>query len=119
MEEKMDKLYSIGTIIEVDNVKCMIVGYQMVEKTKIDEYVNCYVITPYPIGFTDLGDLNIIPIDMVKDSLFDGFIDEKCRGFLENKKIIFDGSKDNPPSKAKFIVELLSKRMNENEMEDE
>lgn len=86
-------LLPIGTIIEKNDQKLMIVGYQYIEISNSIEIAYCMV--PYPLGFSDIknivvlkeiGDATVIYRGLEDNVLYHEYVDNKRQICKELKK---------------------------------
>lgn len=79
----MDKLLPIGTVIDVNNGKLIILGYREHETTK---YEFSYIVGFFPFAFNgNPKSLSLLPIDTDYKVVFDGYTDSATERYLLDK----------------------------------
>ena len=86
----MEKLLPIGTAVEINNNKCIIVGYDDVEEN--DVYVHSYVVIPYPLGYVDEDSFRYVPVDAEMNELKKGYETEVFDIYEQTRRSLFDST---------------------------
>ncbi len=84
----MDTYLPVGTIISINNVDAMIIGYDSYNKE--EELIDGYIIVKYPIGFTNENSLAFIDVNCVFDILYMGYHYNESDEYLKAQKEVFE-----------------------------
>ena len=81
----------IGSILEKENNKAIILGYNL--DVQGEHLVYSYVVGGYPVGYVN-NDLAIIPVDADFNTVFVGYKDDQFDRFIYDKQGLYDATKD-------------------------
>lgn len=112
----MSELLPIGSIIKVDKILFMIIGYKT-ERCP-ESFENYYGIVKFPLGFISKESLGLISIKREFEVIYKGYVSEEGEKYIKNKEYIINAIDemgfDNWNRKEKEIISYLE-RQNSNE----
>ncbi len=99
-------LLPIGSIIQKEDSKVMIVGYQQISED--NHIVNCYCVVPFPFGFSQLSDVFIIRKEAADQVVFKGYEDNALyQSYIEDKQLLFDSSEGMEVDKVQKAIDAI------------
>ena len=91
------KLLPIGTILQVQDKKMIILGYRMEEE---EEFKHYYIGAAYPLGIVDRSTLALLPIQAPYDVVFEGYKDSSYESFIINREQLYELTLQNTPEQG-------------------
>lgn len=83
----MDSLLPIGSIIEVNEIKLIVMGYR---EFIADTYKFFYIVGVFPLGFTGAPQsVTLLPVDASYKIIFRGYESASVKKYLETKSKVF------------------------------
>ncbi len=103
------KLLPVGTVIEVNETKLMIMGYRMLQDEKFSFY---YLVSIYPFGFTgDMKSLSLIPIDQDILIVSEGYSDSSTERYRKVKENLIDSLAGADPAELEKVIDMITKEI--------
>ncbi len=105
-----DNIYSIGSVIQANNCKCLVIGIIFNEENGI--YKREYLVVPYPFGYLNADSLRLIDS---KDAqlLFEGYKNDQTGCLLEFMNNVDDLSKLADVKTIESLSNSVNKRLKE------
>ena len=101
----MAKLQSIGSVVAIDGRRYVVIGHRMVQD---GENVGAgYVRVPYPLGFSNIGSLSVVPASRAADVVAEGFANDAGSAHLAYLGELVEALSDIPYSEYESSVQLL------------
>ena len=99
------QLLPIGTIIEINGIELMIMGYRDYQTEKFNFF---YIVSVFPIGFTgDENSLSLIPIDQDYKVIATGYLDIESKQYLENKESCYATLRNSDPKEIEKLIDMI------------
>lgn len=80
------KVLPIGSVIQVENTKGLIVSH--FKKAQNEKVVYYYLVVPYPKGFVGEEKMIAVPFDAKKEVLFEGYMSEHGQTYTKQLETI-------------------------------
>lgn len=98
-------LLPVGTIIETNGTKLMIMGYR---EFQTEKFVFFYIVAVYPIGFTgDENSLSLIPINKSYALVSLGYSDSMVEKFLERENSYFESLQNADTKELDKVLDMI------------
>ena len=109
------EILTIGSIIEKNDYKLIIVGYREIQDEKFDF---CYIVGLFPFGFTgNTNSLSLLPIDSDFSILAKGYMDASGERYMsmftEKVKSLKGITSDAVDKTLDLIIEKMGGRKND------
>lgn len=99
------QLLPIGSIIKIDDIDLMIVGYRYYQSS---EFVFFYLVSVYPIGFNgDEKSLSLIPLNKHYEVISKGYTDSSVERYLEAKKDLYETLRNTKPNEIETVLNMM------------
>lgn len=109
-----NKLYAIGSIIEVEGEKLVILGYE--QEVVGDTMTGCYTVAPYPVGFMDAESTFLISVKAVDRVIFNGYMDKVFfPPYIKRQEELFDSCEQISAKKLQEMLQILEKTIEKKE----
>ncbi len=80
------KLLPIGSILQIQKEKMIILGYRMEQ----EEFKHYYIGVAYPLGIVDKNKLGLLPVEASYDVVFEGYKDSSYDAFIVNREQLYE-----------------------------
>ncbi len=108
------KLLPIGTIINVNEIELMIVGYREIQNK--DKFVFCYVVSVFPIGYTgNEKSVSLIPIKKEYEVVYRGLENDVSLRYIKIIEERYNALDEKKPSDIEQLLDLMINEVKSNE----
>ncbi|MBQ4528368.1 MAG: DUF4176 domain-containing protein [Clostridia bacterium] len=101
----MSEYLPVGSIINVNDTKLMIIGYELVDKD--DKFVDGYTVVKYPMGYMKNESLFFVSVDAEFSVEWQGYSYDDGNEWLEANKRFSDSIKSLDYQDAKNHLEYI------------
>lgn len=81
------KLLPIGSILQIQKEKIIILGYRMEQEEEFKRY---YIGAAYPLGIVDKNKLGLLPVEASYNVVFEGYKDSSYDAFIVNREQLYE-----------------------------
>ena len=107
------KLLSIGTVIKVNGIDLIIMGYRDIQNDKFNFY---YVVSVFPIGFVGMQDsMSLLPVDADYEVVSNGYMDAVGERFLKGNNEKIDALRDASPESVEQLLDKIAEKYGVND----
>ena len=103
------KLLPIGTVLEKEENKVMILGYYT--ETRENAFYHYYIVAGYPFGYIESSGLAAIPVGNDAKILMKGYESEAFQKFIKNKGTLFEMTEEKSVSVLNAILEEEGRKL--------
>lgn len=107
----MKELLIIGSVVEVNDSKLIIIGSRMMEYEGVMKLHYCVV--PYPRGFTTVANVGIIPADAITNVICKGYMSEGGEKYLRGKTLLSQYIDGDSSEDAECKMQTMSEEIKE------
>ncbi len=108
------KLLNVGSVITVNSIDLIILGYTITTDEENDKYLFCYNVGLFPVGVIP-GKDSVGCLDATKEYevKFQGYSDKLSESYISKYEEKIDSLSKVKPSDVNAFMELLVKKMEE------
>lgn len=108
----MNKYLEIGSIVLIDKIEMMVVGYNI--NLEEESVIDGYLVVKYPIGFQGKNSVAFLPIKSDFAIVFEVISNQETREYLDAQKRFADTlislGKENAEKQLKAIDSIFAER---------